>query len=337
MSTAEGVRLCRYVHLLRLWILVGLLGFLAPLAQAQSCYVSGSSGLGFGTVSAAALADTQGNVDFRCQGVYGSVSYVRMCVYLPEGSPITGIAPRWMTNYSQAQMAYDIYADPARSQIVGPPPAGGGFPSYTLTLQVPDNATASLNIPLYGRVPAGQSLPAGAFQSQLGNAEVRWAGSTSAYPASCNFGGASGIATFYLGVTANFSNSCTIAIGQASDMDFGSVSVLPGAADNTSQITLACPNNTAWRVGLNDGLHAVVAGQRRMAGPAPDYLAYELYRDPSRTQRWGNDTAGGTNTVNGSGSTQTNPTVLTVYGRVPVQAVGAPGTYTDTITVTLSY
>ena len=74
-----------------------------------------------------------------------------------------------------------------------------------------------------------------------------------------------------------------------------------------------------------------------MAGPAPDYLAYELYRDPSRTQRWGNDTAGGTNTVNGSGSTQTNPTVLTVYGRVPVQAVGAPGTYTDTITVTLSY
>ena len=137
--------------------------------------------------------------------------------------------------------------------------------------------------------------------------------------------------------TSQVSNACQISMSAPADLDFGSTSTLGSTIDSTTTISLQCPGNLSWRLGLNDGLHAVVAGQRRMAGPAPDYLAYELYRDPSRTQRWGNDTAGGTNTVNGSGSTQTNPTVLTVYGRVPVQAVGAPGTYTDTITVTLSY
>ncbi|MDB5886599.1 MAG: hypothetical protein JWR74_2770, partial [Polaromonas sp.] len=128
-----------------------------------------------------------------------------------------------------------------------------------------------------------------------------------------------------------------IAISQASDMDFGSAVSLIAAVDGTSTISLSCPVNTSWRVGLSDGMNAVIVGQRRMAGPAPDFMGYELYRDSGRTQRWGNNTAGGTNTVNGSGASQANPTVLTVYGRVPAQADGAPGAYSDTVTVTLTY
>lgn len=74
-----------------------------------------------------------------------------------------------------------------------------------------------------------------------------------------------------------------------------------------------------------------------MSGPGADFVGYELYRDSGRTQRWGNDTAGGSNTVNGSGASQTNPTVLTVYGRVPAQGASEPGAYSDTVTVTLTY
>lgn len=74
--------------------------------------------------------------------------------------------------------------------------------------------------------------------------------------------------------------------------------------------------------------------QRRMAGPAGQYIAYELYRDTARTQRWGNDTAGGSDTVNGGGG---NPSSVTVYGRVPVPSEMVPGSYSDTVTVTLTY
>ena len=198
-----------------------------------------------------------------------------------------------------------------------------------------------LTQPIYARAYApapGTPVSESGYENSGLAATVQFSWRTGGYPPNCQAGPNNGSFTQSGAMaTSQVSNACQISMSAPADLDFGSTSTLGSTIDSTTTISLQCPGNLSWRLGLNDGLHAVVAGQRRMAGPAPDYLAYELYRDPSRTQRWGNDTAGGTNTVNGSGSTQTNPTVLTVYGRVPVQAVGAPGTYTDTITVTLSY
>ena len=306
---------------------------------AQSCWIPGSTSIDFGVVGNATGKDIQSSVTFVCQGANApGTRYVRLCVFIPEGAPITGIAPRYMTNYSGAQMKYDLYSDPARSQIIGPPPAGGGFPVYSLTLAVPQNTQPSITIPLYGRVPAGQNLPAtNAFQSQINGAVVQWAASnTGTPPPSCSAGIVTGSVQFYAGVRATVSNSCSIAISQASDLDFGSRTALASAVDGASTITLACPDNVSWKVGLDNGQHAS-GTQRRMQRPAGDAIRYDLYRDPARTQRWGNDTAGGTDTVNGSGAGQPDPRVLTVYGRVPAQALAPPGTYTDTITVTLVY
>ena len=318
-------------------LVAGLSAALGISVQAQSCSSSGSTGLAFGAVTAGGVTNVRGTVNVRCQGVGGHITYVRMCVYIADGSPISGIAPRLMTNNNGAQMEYDLYSDAAHSLIIGPPPAGGGFPLYIKELIVPDNGSASLDIDVFGRVPAGQNLPATyAFQSQINNSQIRWAAGRNAYPATCDNGKSTGAATFYMGVNATFSNSCTVSIGQASDLNFGSVDSLTSAVDGTSTIALNCPSNTSWKLGLNNGQNAL-SGQRRMAGPTPDFIGYELYSDAGRTKRWGNDTAGGTNTVNGSGASQTNPTVLTVYGRVPAQAVGAPGNYVDTITVTLTY
>jgi spore coat protein U-like protein len=60
---------------------------------------------------------------------------------------------------------------------------------------------------------------------------------------------------------------------------------------------------------------------------------YTLYSDSGRTTIWGNTV--GTNTVaaTGNGTGQN----YTVYGRVSSQTTPAPGTYTDTITVTVTY
>jgi spore coat protein U-like protein len=60
---------------------------------------------------------------------------------------------------------------------------------------------------------------------------------------------------------------------------------------------------------------------------------YTLYSNSGRTTVWGNTVGTDTQAATGNGSAQS----YTVYGRVPSQAAPAPGTYSDTITVTVTY
>jgi spore coat protein U-like protein len=62
-------------------------------------------------------------------------------------------------------------------------------------------------------------------------------------------------------------------------------------------------------------------------------VGYALYSNAGRTTNWGNTV--GTDTVSGTGNGTGQ--ALTVYGRVPPQSTPAPGAYSDTITVTVTY
>lgn len=62
-------------------------------------------------------------------------------------------------------------------------------------------------------------------------------------------------------------------------------------------------------------------------------IAYQLYQNATRSTVWGNTV--GTNTVAGTGNG--NVQLLTVYGSVPAQATPPAGTYSDTVTVTVTY
>lgn len=331
--------LTRGLRLLAAALLCAIVWLAAPgAAWAQQCYSSGF-GISFGTVSTSGNTDVTASLPYQCQST-GQDTYFKVCLFFPGGAPpIDGVNPKKMQDYNGHYIDYNVYSDSGRTQIIGPPPTGAGYTLYTADFVVPgghNSPQQTFNV--YGRVPP---VPAGTFagsyQAQISGIVLRYARSNSGPPMDCfqSPGGSAGVG--FSGVTATVSNSCSTAIGQASDMDFGSVSSLTAATDSISTITLNCPANTSWKLGLSDGVNAVVAGQRRMAGPAPDFIGYELYRDSGRSQRWGNDTAGGTNTVNGFGASQSNPTVLTVYGRVPAQTAGTPGTYSDTVTVTLTY
>lgn len=303
-------------------------------AQAQSCYIGNAGGISFGTVSPDANTDTQNNLAYTCQS-NASTTYFRVCMYIPEGSPLTGINPRNMTNYNSAVMQYDLYSDAARTQIIGPPPTGAGFPVYTFTVAVPGGYTQQQNTaPIYARVPSGQSLPAGnTFQSQLGGAALYWGWSNTAYPPDCTSGsGGTGNATFYQGVSATVSNSCRITL--ATDLDFGNTGSLAANRDQTSTIMVRCPTGTTWRLGLSNGNYPN-GTLRRMRSVAGNFVNYQLYRDSARTQRWGNTL--GTDTSSGTGLGETSPIGQSVYGRVPAQPAVPAGAYTDTITVTLTY
>ena len=124
------------------------------------------------------------------------------------------------------------------------------------------------------------------------------------------------------------SSSC--AIGTAGDLSFGQVIALDSARDQTSVITFLC--RALWKIGLSNGSHAS-GTQRRMLGPGGNYINYELYKDSNRTQRWGNTPD--VDTQSGVANYDTL-TQATVYGRVPAQEA-IPGTYSDTITVTLIF
>lgn len=318
-------------------LMLALAGLAAPgTAAAQGCYMSATGSLAFGTVSPDDQTDTQNSIPFTCQS-NANPTYYRVCMFIAQGSPIPGISPRYMTNYNGAQMEYDLYSDAARTQIIGPPPAGGGYPVVSLPVLIPGGYVQQTNsVPIYGRVPAGQNLPAtNGFQTQLGGSALYWSWSNSAYPANCmtaGSGGGRGNTTFYTSASATVSNSCRITL--STDLDFGTVGALFANRDQTSTIIVRCPAGTNWRLGLSNGSNAS-GTVRRMRSAASNYITYELYRDAARTQRWGNTP--GTDTSDGTGAGETSPLTQTVYGRVPPQATAPAGAYTDIVTVTLTY
>lgn len=122
-------------------------------------------------------------------------------------------------------------------------------------------------------------------------------------------------------------------IESASDLDFGTAGVIDANVDETSTIAVQCTDGTPYTVGLGPGLGGGTIDERVMTGPGGATVDYNLYQDPARTVVWGE--AIGTNTVAGTGDGAIQN--LTVYGRVPPQETPAAGTYTDTVTVTVSY
>lgn len=142
-----------------------------------------------------------------------------------------------------------------------------------------------------------------------------------------------GTATNNMPVSVNVLNSCTVA---ATPMAFGSPTAIGGVdIDTTSTVSLVCTNGAAYDVALDNGLN-VSGTQRRMSNGAttPVYVNYGIFKDAARTTNWGSAvgaTQAGTAGVSGLVS-------LTAYGRIPSSAasVGA-GTYTDTVTVTVTF
>ena len=332
------------------WIALALLGLAALFAYGRSeaattCSATMTS-LSFGSVvPSGAAVNATATLNYSCTytggllgGLYGD--YVRLCFSIGTGSAGTGYSPRTMTSAAGDTMNFQMYTDLTHLNVWGG--AGSGFtvPQATMLFTIlSSGSTQSGALTLYGQVPAGQAaLGAGSYLSQFNaaNTQLTYAYteallSLGTFPSTCTNGSSgNGTGSVPFDVTATVQPNCTLT--GATDMGFGSVpSNFSGNVTASSTIAMNCVYRTAWQVGLNNGQNAVGSARRMIQGG--NAVVYDLYRDNARTLRWGNtlntDTAVGT----GTGAAQS----LTVYGRVQQQSGLAVGTYSDKITVTVTF
>lgn len=138
-------------------------------------------------------------------------------------------------------------------------------------------------------------------------------------------------------VSVTLASSCTVS---ASPLSFGTYQPGQGNASASTTLAVRCTRGAPFSVALNAGIGGGTVTQRLMSMGA-SRLQYNLYTTAAHTTVWGDGTQS-TATVSGVGRGLMNGAQIThtVYGQVPDTAANvdlAPGLYTDTITVTVSY
>lgn len=134
-------------------------------------------------------------------------------------------------------------------------------------------------------------------------------------------------------VQAVISASCNVS---ATTLNFGTYDPAAASAlDGTSTISVFCTSGTPYTAGLNVGSGGGSFTTRTIANGG-NTLNYNLFRDAARSQVWG-DGSGSTFTVAGTGSGLLTANTLTVYGEVAIAQDKPAGTYSSTITVTVTY
>lgn len=319
-----------------------------PAQAATDCSASSPTTLAFGTVSTTGTTDAAVTFDVTCNTFGLSLlanAKVRMCLNITDGASGGGnLTPRRMLNGFADPLQFQLYTDAAHTQVWGalgasgaPNPAQLDF-DYSVPVL---GGSQTLSITLYGQVPA-QTFTAGsyanAFSGTYTSIDFRYAEAllgTATFPPSCISGGDGGNSfgnAFPFTATADVPAECRAYA--ASDLAFGTIpGLITTDVDQDAAFSMTCTGRTAWNVGLDNGLNASGSARRMRRGAGSDHVTYELYTTAARTVRWGDTIGADTITGTGTGTTQS----LTVHGRIPAPQSVPAGSYSDTITVTITY
>lgn len=312
------------------WLFSLLSLFLAdpPSASAQLCFFSITATMNFGSIDVTAngTPTASGTFQATCLGAAGRT--VRICpnIATGTGNPLSGV-PRGLANGANI-LNYNLFQDASYTTVWGSHLWTFGATPPTIDLPL-GGGIASTSRTIFARISAGQqTLPAGTYSSSFAGAQtaIAFAYSTAG---SCAAIGGTNARQVGFSVQATNRTTCRVV---ATDLNFGSADLLNDNVDADGSVNVTCTRSTPYRVMLNNGLTGTSPTNRKMTLGASS-ITYGLYRNEARTQPWGN--ISGTNSLSGTGSGL--PQALNVYGRVPPQVPPRPGTYADTIVVSVEY
>jgi spore coat protein U-like protein len=299
-------------------------GVLAPpeaRAGSPTCTITASN-VAFGNVDvlAGTAVDVTGSFSVNCSG--GSGNGHTLCISIGSGANFSG-SQRHLAGPNGSTLSYELYKDAARSTVWGSWQTG--FAGTGLQVRIPQNTTIS--VPVYARLfGSQQTAEVGSYSSSFTlQPYMQYADGNTA---TCPTGNWSATSSFT--VSASVLATCTIS---ATDLNFGATSVITSNVDSSSQLTPRCNNGLPYTIALNGGSSSAINPASRKMTKGADQITYGLYRDAARSLPWGSTTGSNTAAGTGTGSNQSVP----VYGRVPPQATGSPGSYTDTIIASVTY
>lgn len=138
--------------------------------------------------------------------------------------------------------------------------------------------------------------------------------------------------------TATVSASCSTPT--TATLSFGTYSPLANTTvDGTTTISVKCTNTTPISsVALSKGYGAINARTMQLSTDPTKTLSYGLYLDSNRSTLWGDGTFSTSMKTGLTGAGLATDVSMTVYGRIfSGQQTAKPGSYSDTITVTVTY
>jgi spore coat protein U-like protein len=141
-----------------------------------------------------------------------------------------------------------------------------------------------------------------------------------------------------LNVRLEIREGCSVFTSNANGtLDFGTWTGLTDSVEASTTFNVSCTDaGKTFNVGLDGGKNGTVDARKLQVGSdKAKTINYNLYVDSSHKKIWGNTS--GTNTVQGVTKAAGANVPITVYGRVPEQAVpGGAGVYTDTVAVQIT-
>lgn len=297
-----------------------LLLILPSHCVAQTCTVS-LGNVAFGNVNSitGAAVDTTATMTITCSG--GTGAGQRVCISIGAGA--AGDATSRIMNSGGNTSRYDLYSNSSRTTLWGSWETG--YDSAGVQLDVGKGSTT--NVTVYGRFLASQqTIATGSYVSAFtANPFIRYANKGTA---SCPTGGLTASTSF--SVTATVVSACNVS---ATSVNFGSTGLLASNSDAQGTLSIQCSPSLPYTVSLDGGTSGATDPTQRKMSLSGAKVTYGLYRDAARTLGWGSTIGTNTTSGTGTGNTQTQ----TVYGRIAAQTTPTPGSYTDSVVVTVGY
>lgn len=314
------------------WVLLSAVS--VQRASAASCSASVTTPISFTGVDpfGAATYDTTATLSVTCSG-YILNPLIGLCFNIGSGTGGTNPSnERLAVGPGGQTLRFQFFQDAARLIPWGSLSNGvlGGVPLLSLT------GNGSANIPIYLRLyTTGGSTTPGTYTSQFAGADATLQyGTILSVLLGCGGLGSllTSTTTAPFTVQASLQPSCLLNVTQ--NVNFGTAAAIGANIDSAGSLNVQCSAGTTYRVAISAGNGAgATTAQRRMTGPGATTVSYGLYRDPARSQTWGDSID--IDTMSGTGNGGAG--VLSVYGRVPPQINPGAGLFSDTVIVTLSY